>query len=125
MKLNKQKADEVIQNIHTLQYLAAHNAVQARAMLSYLALRPPLDTEGVINRAKNQVTFEAFEVLASLEPEASFGYLNGIIEEFKEVYIYHYIIGRKMAGIIVEETVRDISIQIDQKFIPKIFKQRI
>ncbi len=112
------QAGEVMNQISMLDFLAKADRPVAKQVVRDIAQTPLEDpsTKGT-PRVQRLVTLNVFDTWAASEPEAARAFIEARPESERKAYIYHYYIGRQLAGVDQNERLEDVSANFGPQYI--------
>jgi hypothetical protein len=97
---SSEDAHDVIKKLDLMRFLVEKKVGVSLDVISSLALRDfKINIQGIPeDHSKSQVTLEAFELLSMMQPEIAMFYIAGLPALKVPAFVYHYGLGRKLAG---------------------------
>jgi hypothetical protein len=114
-RASKEEATEIVNLIDALDYFAAADWSEARNQIARLATEPVVWTEKnrLAEPTKAKISFEAFQLFSKYDPVAAKDFMKTIDPPFLEAYVYHFVVGRKADGELVNEIATELKTELD------------
>jgi hypothetical protein len=111
----------VMNQVQVLDLLVKAKRPQALQVVADLATRPlpPADTKGT-PRVQRFVTLQLFDTYASSDAPGARDFVNSLPEADKAPYVFHYYIGRQLAGVEYSARLDDVSESFGAEYIAKL-----
>lgn len=117
--LSEEQSAQAISGLDTLLFLAKQGHPLSREALLKLASRPTrLNGDGTFSDPlASTVTFEAFQALVVVNPNVAQAIIHEQTGKVQLPFVYHYIVGRLLAGQDREEAIADARSSFGEKLV--------
>jgi hypothetical protein len=112
---------DVMNQVATLDYLSKAKRPAALEVVKDLATRPiaPSTSKGT-PRVQRFVTLQVFDSFAAADAGAAREFIHALPESEKAPYVYHYYIGRQLAGVDQESRLADVTQSFGEEYVAKL-----
>ena len=117
----KTPSSEVLEHVSTLDFLAKNKRPAALKVVADLAKRPlaPASSKGT-PRVQRFVTLQVFDTWSAHDPDGARAFVATMPEKDRAPYVYHYYIGRQLAGVEQSARLADVSESFGAEYIAQL-----